>query len=131
MPTRLMNGFHRRLLRYRVERIRDKSTGEIYHVLCRDGVNGGKGAYSDVDEAWMETCYRAIKDRTKREAAQGVAKIGISSNEWTIMKSRIHASWLDKEADRSIDEGLIGTHEGIPVIVDSKKEDDLPKRRSR
>lgn len=122
------------------EFFRDVETREIYKVRCSDGVNGGKGAHSNEDEDWRQQCYEAIVARTHREARARARAIRISRNEWNIMKSRTHARWLEsaerktdgKQADRTIQEGLIGHcwgTPGIPVIVDPNKEDNLPPRQ--
>lgn len=118
------------------EYFEDRNSGEVYQVHCSDGVYGGKGDHSDEDERWIEEGYRNIMKRTQAEASECAAEVRLSRNEWVLMQKRTHSIWLDpqdgeefaRQADCSIEYGLIGHIQGVPVIVDLDKEDELPPR---
>jgi hypothetical protein len=113
---------------------RDHQTGETFCVACKDGVYGGKDAHTDTDAQWIVKCCDHIEERCFQEASAGNLEIHISPNEWSIMLGFTHAKWLEsqkdafdgKQADKAINEGLIGHCHGVPVIVDPQKQDDLP-----
>ncbi len=118
---------------------RDRNTGVLYKVHCFDGVNGGNSAHSREVEEHIEQLYAQIKERTKAAAADAAAAIVLSTGEWHIMLKRTFAYWLDNmpgeqykttgDGNRHLDEGQIGTINGIPVIVDPKREWTIPNYR--
>jgi hypothetical protein len=114
------------------EYFRDRNTGELYHVHCSDGVNGGKGAYSDKDEQWRERCFKSIKERTLIEADHGVEVIRLTRNEWVVTLGFTRHNWLDEGDDPvvdSTDDGTVVGHiKGLPVVIDNVY-DELPYPR--
>jgi hypothetical protein len=116
------------------EYFRDAGTGEVYSVHCRDGVHGGKGAYSDKDEEWRQACYYAIIERSHQEAGSGATVIKISRNERILMQGLTHKKWLEtakeshdgQQSQNGLDGGSVGECWGIPIICDLQQEDNLP-----
>ena len=121
------------------ETFQDRKTGELYRVHCSDGingVNGGKSAHEDCDLGWMESRQRDIIYRTTQTAKQSHEPIQMSSAEWALMLNRIFVGWLDNipnekfrtvgDSNRHLDNGQIGTINGVPVIVIPSLEDCLP-----
>jgi hypothetical protein len=121
------------------ETFRDRKSGELYRVRCSDGVNGGKSAHTDEDCGWIERCRREIIKRTKHEAESGVNSISISSEEWAVMLNFTFTLWLDNvqgqksstvgDLNCHLDDGQIGTINGVPVIVVPSLEDGLQAPR--
>ncbi len=118
------------------EVFRDRTTNELYRVHCSDGVYGGKSAHHDDDLAWMDDCRKRIHRRTKDEAARGVSEVKLSSAEWAILLTHVFTFWLDKserepnktvgDSNRHLDEGRVGTINGVSVVVDPKQKNPLP-----
>jgi len=108
------------------EYFQDANTGEQYVVNCSDGVNGGKGAYSDKDEGVRQEYYQALCVRFREEAASGALEIRISRNERFVMQGFTHAALLEsghdqldgKQSKEGLEGGLVGHFHGIPVICD-------------
>ena len=115
------------------EAFRCHKTGEIYSVHCSDGVSHSKSAHSDRDFRWMEAMRKCIIDRTQ---SQRKGLIVISMHEWVIMLGFGFSDWLDLlpgeeyktvgDSNRHLDDGQIGTINGIAVVVDPGYQDDLP-----
>ncbi len=114
---------------------RDGKTGEIFHVRCSDGVDGGKSAHCRTDEAWMQQQYYAITKRTKEEAGRN-SQIKLSPQEWAVTLNYIFYGWLDKvegdnkyatigDNNRHLTSGQIGTINNIPVIVDPNQQNPM------
>ena len=116
----------------------DSQTGVVYKVHCWDGMDGGKDAHTDQDNAWLTKCYRTITERCRAESQTGQTVILLSRNEWVIMASLAHQGWLDLEpgekyarqrkAEEGLDDGFIGMCGGVPVVCDQTAEDRLPPR---
>ncbi len=116
------------------EYFRCHRTGEVYAVHCNDGVNHSKSSHSNHDMKWM----RAMRDRIiARTRSQRSGVIVLSTKEWAIMLTYRFEGWLDPihdeegktvgDQNRHLDEGQIGSINGVPVVVDPKAIDDLPK----
>jgi len=116
------------------EYFRDARTGEVYRVRCSDGVNGGKGAYSDDDARWRNAIYNAIVARCHEAARDGATEIRISRNERAVMQGFTHAVWLEsseraadgKQSNDGLEGGLVGHCLGVPVVCDLDLKDNLP-----
>ncbi len=114
----------------------DSQTGETYSVRCTDGVNGGRGPYSESDQQWRHRCYWAIIQRSRREATSGKSEIRISRNERAIMQDVTHRFWLESGPDKrdgvqseeGLNGGFVGHCYGVPVICDLEKEDVFPPK---
>ena len=84
----------------------------------------------------MESRQRDIIYRTTQTAKQSHEPIQMSSAEWALMLNRIFVGWLDNipnekfrtvgDSNRHLDNGQIGTINGVPVIVIPSLEDCLP-----
>jgi hypothetical protein len=116
---------------------KDSATGEIYKVRCWDGENGGRGAYSEKDEAFRQKYYYWLLDRFKDAAKTSVSEIRISRNERALMQGFTHAALLEsadgangKQSNDGLEGGLVGHFHGIPVICDLELADNLPSRLS-
>lgn len=115
------------------EAFKDHQTGQLYIVHCSDGVNRGKSAHSQRDMEWMEAMRKRIVAHTTN---QRIGPIKISTHEWAIMLHFSFSGWLDSlpgeelkivgDPNRHLDEGQIGTINGLAVVVDPKAGDNLP-----
>jgi hypothetical protein len=113
---------------------KDHRTERLYVVHCSDGVNHSKSAHSDKDAAWMEAMRKRIIDRTRHDLGR---PIKLSTREWRLMLNYHFLEWLDRhhtksftavgDDNRLLDEGQVGTINGIAVVVDPGYQDDLPE----
>lgn len=112
---------------------RDHRNGQLYAVYCSDGVNHSKPAHSDRDLRWIEAMRKRIIDRTRHDLGR---PIKLSTREWMIMQHASFLGWLDThptesfqtvgDQNRHLEEGEIGTINGLVVVVDPTYQDDLP-----
>ncbi len=115
---------------------RDALTNELYRVHCSDGVNGGHGPRSDKDEVFLNACFQHLSERFRRAARNGDSVIRVSRNERYLMQNFTHATLFEsadrrcdgKQSNDGLNGGLVGHHQGIPVMCDLELPDDLPPR---
>lgn len=119
------------------EYFKDAKTGEIYKVRCWDGENGGRGAYSDKDEALRQQYYYWLLDRFKEAVKMSASEIRISRNERALMQGFTHAALLEnvdgsngEQSNDGLEGGLVGHFHGIPVVCDLELADNLPARET-
>ncbi len=107
-------------------------TDEIYTVSVSDGVNGGKSEFSDDTLRWMSEMSKRIIARTKA-ATRGPVRISLQ--EWRLMLHEGLINWMDWNNEntdstgcpnRHLDEGVVGTINGLNVLVDPSMSNPLP-----
>ena len=108
----------------------DRKTGQPYCVHCSDGVNGGSVGYRMEDYAWLWKAYDTIVKRIRSEVNKGMNMIIVSKHEWHILlRTALDTifSILENNAKKK-NTGKVGEINGIPVVIDINKEDELPPR---